>query len=485
MDWLLLFYRSFAYLVDGIIVYVATINLIYFLMIALGYLALSRYNARLTPEERDAILKSPLAPEVAVVAPAYNEALTVRESVRGMLKLNYPNHQVIVVNDGSKDDTLKILIEEFRLYKSSRAPSGDLPHKPVRAIYESRDPIRLIVVDKENGGKADSLNAGLNVARAQLVAAVDSDSLLDPDALLHVVKPFLEDPENVIACGGIIRVVNGCEVRHSRVKTISTASSILALFQTIEYLRAFLGGRVALSFMNSLLIISGAFGVFRRDVVTAAGGFAVKTVGEDMELVVRLHKQYRTRKMPYKILYASEPLCWTEVPESAKILHRQRNRWQRGTVESISLHRRMMFNPKFGILGMFAIPYFTAFEMFGPAVECLGYALTLIGLAVGIIAAEVAILFFVVSVLFGILLSMSAIVLEEFTTRRYPLVRDVIWLFTAAVAENLGFRQMLTWWRTQGLIDGLKGKTGWGAMERRGFQQKAPPVPPGERVLAP
>jgi len=484
MDWQLLFYRSFVYLVHGIIVYVAAINLIYFLMMALGYFALSRYDARLTPGEREAILKTPLAPEIAVIAPAHNEALTVRESVRGMLKLNYPSHQVIVVNDGSKDDTLEILIKEFRLYKSSRALSGNLPHKPIRAIYESRDPLRLIVIDKVNGGKADSLNAGLNVARAPLVAAVDADSLLDPDSLLHVVKPFLEEPESVVACGGIIRVVNGCEVCHSRVKKVSTASSILALFQTIEYLRAFLGSRVALSFLNSLLIISGAFGVFRRDVVMAAGGFAVKTVGEDMELVVRLHERFRTRKTPYKILHASEPLCWTEVPESARILHRQRNRWQRGTVESISLHKRMLFNPKFGILGLFGLPYFTLFEMFGPAVETLGYTLTLLGLALGIIAPAVALLFFVVPVLFGILLSMTAIVLEEFTTRRYPLVTDVLWLFTAAVAENLGFRQLLTWWRAQGLIDGLKGKTGWGAMERRGFQQKASPVPPGERVVA-
>src|SRR5713226_3294717 len=418
MDWKLLFYRSFSYLVHGIIFYVATINTIYFLMIVLGFFAVGRYKASVTPEEREAILKSPLTPEISVIAPAHNEAMTIRESVRGMLKMNYPRHQVIVVNDGSKDDTLRILIEEFRLYKSSRVPAGELPHKPIRAIYESRDPIRLIVVDKVNGGKADSLNAGLNVARAPLVAAVDSDSLLDPDALLHVVKPFLEGGDTTIACGGIIRVVNGCDVRFSRVKTVATASSMLALFQTIEYLRAFLGGRVALSFMNSLLIISGAFGVFRREVVVASGGFAVKTVGEDMELVVRLHEQYRTKKIPYKILYASEPLCWTEVPESAKILHRQRNRWQRGTVESISLHRRMLFNPKFGILGMFAIPYFTLFEMFGPAVECLGYFVTVLGLAVRIIAPEVAILFFVVSVLFGIFLSMSAIVLEEFTTRQ-------------------------------------------------------------------
>jgi cellulose synthase/poly-beta-1,6-N-acetylglucosamine synthase-like glycosyltransferase len=376
---------------------------------------------------------------------------------------------VIVVNDGSKDDTLKILIDEFRLYRSARSPLGPLAHKPIRAIYESRDPIRLVVVDKENGGKADSLNAGLNVARSPLVAAVDSDSLLESDSLLQCVKPFLEDPERTLACGGMIRVVNGCAVHNGRVTNISTSMSLIALFQSVEYIRAFLGGRVALSFMNSLLIISGAFGIFRRDAVLASGGFAVKTVGEDMELVVRLHREWRERKADYRIRYVPEPVCWTEVPESTEILKRQRNRWQRGTVESISLHKHVLLRPKFGLMGMFAVPYFALFEMFGPAVETLGYVCTILGLLVGIIKTEVAILFFVVSVLFGIVLSTSAVLLEEFTARRYPRTMDVVRLFVVAILENLGFKQLMTYWRTEGLIDGLKGKTGWGKMERKGF----------------
>ena len=482
IDWQFLFYRSFYYFCNTIIVYVAIINSIYFFLMILGFFALRRYHARLTPEARDMLLKSPLVPEISVIAPAHNESMTIRESVKAMLKLTYPNHQVIVVNDGSKDDTLDILIDEFHLYRSARTPSGPLDHKPIRAIYESRDPIRLLVIDKENGGKADSLNAGLNLARSPLVAAVDSDSLLEPDSLLQAVKPFMEDPEGTLACGGMIRVVNGCDVQHGRVTRISTGSSIIALFQSIEYLRAFLGGRVALSFLNSLLIISGAFGIFRRDAVLASGGFAVKTVGEDMELVVRLHRQWREKKAKYWIRYVPEPVCWTEVPETIKILRRQRNRWQRGTVESISLHKKVLLRPKYGLMGMFACPYFALFEMFGPAVESAGYICTGLGLAVGIITREVAILFFVVSVLFGIVLSTSAVVLEEFTARRYSRSIDIARLFVVAILENLGFKQLMTYWRTRGLIDGLKGKTGWGAMERKGFQTASPAQAAAEKL---
>jgi cellulose synthase/poly-beta-1,6-N-acetylglucosamine synthase-like glycosyltransferase len=459
-----------------IIIYVAIISAIYFLLMTMGYFALRHSLNQFKRSDLNALLKSPMLPAVSVLAPAYNESATIRDSVRAMLKLHYPNHEVIVINDGSKDDTLKILIEEFRLYKSTRKPLSAISTKPVNAIYESRDPIRLIVIDKENGGKADSLNAGLNVARTPLVSAVDSDSLLESDALLLAVKPFLEDPERTLACGGIIRVVNGCDVEQGRVTRIAAPSSMLARFQAVEYLRAFLGGRVAFSFVNAMLIISGAFGLFRRDAVMAVGGFVTETVGEDMELVVRLHKTWREMQKDYRIVFVPEPVCWTEVPENIRTLYRQRNRWQRGTVESLWLHRKMMFNPKFGVLGMFAFPYFLFFEMLGPFVEVTGYFLTIMGFLLGLISLKVALLFFIVSVVFGILLSVSALLLEELTMRRYPSVKDLLKLLLAAVIENLGFRQLMTLWRAQGLIDGLRKKQGWGAMERKGFQT-APKLP--------
>jgi len=286
-----------------------------------------------------------------------------------------------------------------------------------------------------------------------------------------MTKPYLEDPDRVIAVGGTVRVVNDCDVEHGEVRTIRAASSHLANFQSVEYLRAFLGGRVGFSLVNSLLIISGAFGLFRRDAVFEAGGFASDCIGEDMELVVRMHWLWQTRKRDYRIVYMASPVCWTEVPESLKILHRQRKRWQRGTVESLWRHREMLFNPRFGTVGMFSFPYFWLFEMMGPAVELLGYFLTALGLVFQIIAPPVAVLYFSVSVTFGILLSTSAVVLEQFTARRYPSWRHSVRMFFAAIVENFGFRQLLTIWRVQGLIEGIKGKKGgWGEMERRGFK---------------
>jgi cellulose synthase/poly-beta-1,6-N-acetylglucosamine synthase-like glycosyltransferase len=463
-----LFIEIFTFVQKVIIVYVGAINLIYLLLIVIGFFSLRRMRGRMPAEEREALLRSPLLPPVAVLAPAYNESATCRESVRAMLGLRYPNHEVIVINDGSKDDTLQILIEEFKLYRSSRVPDTALPSQRIRGIYESREPIRLVVVDKENGGKADSLNAGINVARAPLVCAVDSDSLMESDALLHVVEPFLSDA-STIASGGIIRVVNGCTVEGGRVTSVRAPRRAVPLFQAVEYLRAFLGGRVAFTFLNSLLIISGAFGVFRRDAVLDAGGYRTSTVGEDMELVLRMHRIARESQSEYSVVFVPEPVCWTEVPETLRILQRQRNRWQRGTVDSISMHRTMLMNPRYGVLGLFAMPYFLLFEMLGPAVELLGYAMTIGGWSFGLIDGELALLFLAVSILFGILLSTSSIVLEELTQRRYPAASDVLLLFAAAVVENFGFRQLLTVWRAKGLIDGLRRKQGWGVMERRGF----------------
>jgi cellulose synthase/poly-beta-1,6-N-acetylglucosamine synthase-like glycosyltransferase len=454
-----------------IIFYAAAINSVYFVLIVLGYFAV-RDAQRLSASELETLSTSPLLPSISVLAPAYNESVSVRDSVRAMLGLNYPNHEVVVINDGSKDDTLEVLIEHFRLYKSSRVPGGRLSTKPIRAIYESRDAIRLIVVDKESGGKADSLNVGLNVSRSELVAAVDSDSLLEKDSLLHVTMPFLTD-DRTIATGGIVRVANGCKVENGRISEISISGNLLARFQVIEYLRAFLGGRIAFSFLNSLLIISGAFGLLRREAVISAGGFEAATVGEDMELVVRLHRIKRQKKEKYRIVFVSDPVCWTQVPETLRVLHRQRNRWQRGSVESLWFHRRIFMNPRFGVLGLFAVPYFVAFEVFGPVVEMTGYISTIFGLALGVISHEVAALFFITSVAFGMLLSISSILLEQFTVRRYPAARDVLKLLWVAVLENFGFRQLLTFWRTQGVIDVIRRKKSWGAMERRGFGAKS------------
>ncbi len=471
MDWAYIGGRVIVGYEYGVITFALAINSIYFALMVIGFFVLKRDRDVLSESEREALLKSPLLPRVSVLAPAYNESATCRDSVRAMLNLQYPNVEIIVINDGSKDDTLQVLVEEFRLCKCTRAITGNIETKPIRNIYRSRDPIPLIVVDKVNGGKADALNVGLNVARDGLVAAVDADSLLDPDSLLAVVKPFVADPERTVATSGSIRTVNGCSVSNGRVTEIKTSDSLIVRYQTVEYLRAFLGSRVGLGFMNSLMVISGAFGVFRRDKVLEVGGYLESTVGEDMELIVRLHRHCRERGQDYRICFLPNPVCWTEVPEDLKILKRQRMRWQRGAYETLLLHRHLFFRPKYGAVGMFGAPYFALFEMLGPVVELTGYVVTALGFLLGVIWIELALMFTASSVLYGMFLSAGAVALEEATVRRYPSFRDGRRLYWAAILENLGYRQLTVLWRTRGLIDAIRGKRGnWGAMVRKGFQ---------------
>lgn len=463
------FYHVVNVILDVIIVYAFVSNFNYFMLMALGFFVLRTQRTTEGSVERDPLFKSRLMPAISIIAPAHNEELSIAQSTRSMLQLEYPEHEVIVVNDGSDDRTLQILIEEFHLYRSTRQPLHNLVTAAVNAVYESQN-LKLLVIDKENGGKSDSLNAAVNYASTPLIAAVDSDSLLESNSLLLVVRPFLED-EKTIAVGGIIRVVNGCTVEHGAVTKVGAPPSLLTKFQVVEYLRAFLGGRVALSYMNSLLLISGAFGLFRRDSVIEAGGFELNSLAEDLELVIRLHRISREKKRSYRIVFVPTPVCWTEVPDSWKNLAVQRKRWQRGGVESMWKHRGMLFNPKFGVVGCFGMPYLLFLEILGPTVEVTGYVITILGLLIGFISMTTALLFFIGSVLFGTMISISAVLLEEFTTRRYAHPLDLASLILAALVENFGYRQTNALWRFSGIFQALrtKKKKVWGKLTRRGF----------------
>lgn len=462
--------RLLSWYESWVIVYLFVISTIYLALTLTGLLSLLRHHfLGADPEVGRTMQLSSLMPPISVLAPAFNEAVSICQSVRAMLSLNYPEFEVIVINDGSKDATLRLLVNEFHLYKSARYFENRLDSSPIRAVYESMDPVPLVVIDKDNSGKADSLNAGLNVSRYPLVCTVDADSILEEDALLRAVRPFLYDPERVVAVGGIVRVVNGCEVSGGRVTRIDSPRSWIGRFQVVEYLRAFLGGRVAFGAYNCMMVISGAFGVFSKSVLLSVGGYRTDTVGEDMELVVRLHRFLRGERRPYRIVFEPDPVCWTEVPESLTVLRRQRNRWQRGTIETLWKHRKMMLRPSFGLLGMAAFPYFLLFETIGPLVELSGYLLTILGLAFGIVDLEVAMLFFLAAISYGVLLSVASVVLEELTLRRYPKVRHLLILIASAVLESLGFRQLLTVWRAGAFLDVLRKTKGWGRMERKGF----------------
>lgn len=454
-----------------ILAYFFLLNGFYILFLLLSMFGIYNYRNITAHVNYKKLFLLPQVKPISIIAPAFNEANTIIESVDSLLSIEYPQLEIIVVNDGSTDETLEKLILRFSLSKTTRVFRRVLGGRTIRGIYASASHPKLVVVDKENGGKADALNAGLNVSQYPLFCAIDSDSLLEKDSLLKMVRPFLEDPERTQAAGGVIRLSNGCRVKSGQVLSIGLPRSILARFQIIEYFRAFLGGRLGLSMLRSILIISGAFGLFRKDTVLACGGYRTDTIGEDMDLVIRMKKYLHEQKIPYRMHFIPDPICWTEAPESLKTLTRQRNRWHRGMVEVLLHNRTMLLNPRYGVTGMFAMPFYMIFEMLGPLIEFTGYILFAVSIALGQINTPFALLFFALAVVLGIMLSLLSILIEEYSLRKYPKLRDVLTIILYAVLENFAYRQYLAWVRFKAYFDFLQGKAGWGEMERKGFKK--------------
>jgi cellulose synthase/poly-beta-1,6-N-acetylglucosamine synthase-like glycosyltransferase len=342
-----------------------------------------------------------------------------------------------------------------------------LKHQPIKNIYRSKTYTNLLIVDKENGRKADALNAGINCAKYNHFCSIDADSILEKDSLLRSMRPFIENPDKMMAVGGIVRIANGCEIKSGEVTKIRLPETALPMFQIIEYFRAFLAGRVAFDVLNSLLIISGAFGMFRKDIVLKCGGYAHNTVGEDMELVVKIHKHCLENKIHYKIAFTPDPVCWTEAPDSITILGRQRSRWQRGTMETIIKYKKMLFNPKYKIVGLFGFPFFLIFEMLAPIVELVGYIYFAVGLITGHISIQFALLIFGVAYCWGVILSILSVFIEELSFKKYPNLSDILKIVYYSFLENLGYRQLTLVWRLQGIVDYFGNVQTWGEMTRR------------------
>ncbi|MBM4169513.1 MAG: glycosyltransferase family 2 protein [Ignavibacteria bacterium] len=452
------------------VVYFIAINLVYTVLLLISYREVQYYMRHNSFSDYRVMVQSELVPPVSILAPAYNEEATVVESVKSLLKLSYGKYEVVVINDGSRDNTLKELVDEFDLFASKKLHQEMIRAKKVRGIYKSGLPQyrNLIVVDKENGGKADALNVGINVSQYEYVCAIDADSLLEDDALMKVMKPFMEDAR-VIATGGIVRIVNGCEVVNGRVVRVGLSRKFLPVFQVIEYFRAFLSGRMAWHGLNGLLIISGAFGMFKKSAAIEAGGYYPATVGEDMELVVRMHRTKLEKREEYRVAFVPDPVCWTEAPESLNGLGKQRNRWHRGLLDTLSIHSDMLLNRRYGVVGMAAMPYFFFVELLGPAVEFFGYVVVVLLLLFGQFNLDMLVLFFIVAVLYGVMFSVGAVLLEEVSFRRYPKPGDLLLLLFIGVVENFGYRQLTAWWRVKGFIDYYRGKEGWGTIQRKGF----------------
>ncbi len=451
-----------------VILYFLVLNGFYLSTSLFAYGALRRYALRLKTVDLERFLRTGGAPPITLISPAFNEESTIVESVRSLLSLNYPEFEVLVSNDGSTDGTLEVLTKAFNLEPVDRVPMGEIPTANVHRTFRSRRYPNLWVLDKKNGGKADALNAGINYCRSALFCAMDADTILERDSLLRIVRPFLEDSRTV-AAGGIIRIANGCTINKGQVERVGLPRNLLARFQVMEYLRAFLAVRMGWDALRSTLIVSGAFGVFDRSLVVEVGGFSTETVGEDMELIVRLHRHCREKRTPYRIGFIPDPVAWTECPVTLDVLGRQRDRWQRGLLESLAKHRVMLFNPKYGRLGLVAYPYFFFLEMIGPLIEVLGYASFILTVLAGRASLAYVLAFLIVAFAFGMVLSIAAVCLEEITFRRYPERKDLLTLFWIAVLENLGYRQLNTFWRVRGTISAMIGRGGWGVMTRSGF----------------
>jgi cellulose synthase/poly-beta-1,6-N-acetylglucosamine synthase-like glycosyltransferase len=451
-----------------VLVFFFAINTYYLVLTVAGFWRTLRVFREVRRPDQRRLLRSPLTPPVTVLAPAFNEEANVVENVRSLLMLDYPLFEVVLVNDGSKDRTLGRLVDAFDLRRSARSFEHVLRCKPIRGIYESPTYPNLVVVDKENGGKADALNAGLNLSLYPIFCAIDADSILEPDALLRLIRPFVDAPGVTIAAGGVVRVANGSEIHSGRVHRVQLPRRPLPLIQIVEYLRAFLFGRMGWSTGNTLLVISGAFGLFDKRAALAAGGYATDSVGEDMELVVRMHRQRRERRQPYRIGFVPDPICWTEVPETLRVLRRQRTRWQRGLIDTLVRHRSMIGRPRYGTVGMIALPGFLMFEMLAPLIEMSGYLLLPALWGLGLLDLSVAGTFFVLAIMYTVLVSALAVLLEDIAFRRYASLHDLGRLLIAAVLENFGFRQLTVWWRVRAFWEYFRGDLSWGTMERRG-----------------
>lgn len=461
------------------IIHIDWIFLLYFVGLHGMYLLLTVSSMLYLPKfmrEHSTVDLAPLhadfEPPVTLIVPAYNEAETISSSIRSLMQLEYPIYEIIVINDGSKDNTLDVLIEEFSLRPFPEVYRRQLDTKQVNEIYRSTKFPNFRVIDKDNGGKADSINTGINASYYPLYCCVDADSILERDSLKKVVRPFIEYPETV-ASGGVVRILNGCTVKDGFITKVGLPTNLLALFQIVEYMRAFMFGRLGWTPMNALLIISGAFGVFRKETVIAAGGYRTNTIGEDMELVVRLHRTLIDRGKPYKIHFIPDPVCWTEAPEKISVLQKQRVRWQIGLAESLTMNMSLLFKRKGGFVSWLAFPFFLIFECFGPLLEVTGYFFVSYAFYLGLIPNEFYVIFMLLAIGMGMLVSVISLSLEEISFRSSNSALELFLLFCVAIIENLGYRQLNAYWRVKGLYKWMtKSNNSWGEMSRKASWKK-------------
>jgi cellulose synthase/poly-beta-1,6-N-acetylglucosamine synthase-like glycosyltransferase len=456
--------------------YFISLNVLYFVLLCLSVLWCRKYKKKVVAHPIDFEALEPLkalVPPVTLVVPAYNEERVIVQSVRSLLAVSYARIEIVVVNDGSTDGTLGELTRSFSLRKAEVLPSGALPTRRVRDFYVSTVEPRLVVVDKENGGKADALNAGINFCKTPYFLAMDADSLLEPEALTYALRAVLEERERVVAVGGIVRGVNGSVVDGGRVRRPNLQFNFWVLMQVIEYLRSFLAGRAGWSQINGLLIVPGAFGLFQKAACVEVGGYATDTVTEDLELVVRLHRHARARKLGWRVVFAPDAVCWTEMPTTARVLGRQRKRWHEGLWQTLVKHRAMLFRPRYGLVGMLAVPHQVIHELGGPFVEFAGLLLLPLFYFLGILSWTAFVLYLALAFFVGVAFSLLAVLIDQTHFPRHRFPRDALLLLAFSLVEYFGYRQVFLYWRLVATWNYFFGKIAWRVSSRTGFRTQA------------
>ncbi|HOD93082.1 MAG TPA: glycosyltransferase [Clostridia bacterium] len=403
---------------------------------------------------------------VSIIVPGYNEEVTICDTVHSLLNLDYKLYEIIVVDDGSKDDTSKVLIEEFKMTKLRRKIKKSIRCQQEEFVYESYAyKVPVVLIRKKNGGKADALNMGINASRYPYFICMDADSMLQSDALERIVRPVLTD-ENLIACGGLVRIANGVILENGKVKKYGMPKKMVTAMQVLEYERSFLASRILFDMFNGSMIISGAFGLFKKDIVIAVGGYDNGTMGEDMELVVRLHVFCRKNNIPYTIKYETEAVCWSQAPESMRDLRKQRRRWHLGLFQSLSKHKQMLFSRKFGAVSFISYMYFLIFELLSPYIEIFGILSVIAMFLLGMVTTKVALTYMVISLLFGAVITLSAF-FSRIHTQNIRLTKEDVWkAIWACIYENVGFRIILAFTRMTSFIGYKKKKLQWGKIKR-------------------
>lgn len=457
-----------------IFVYGLMLLIIYAILAILSFIAIASYVKKNKYFDYDAIVSSPLTPGISVIAPAFNEGLTIISNVKSLLTLNYPVFEVIIINDGSTDETLQLMIAEFSLIVVEFAYNPKIKTQPVKCIYKSTQAAfsKLIVIDKVNGkSKADASNAGVNVAAYNYFLCTDVDCILDKDTLLKLVEPIMKHNKGrVIATGATLRIANSCDFDGTLITRMRPPKSLIPRFQEIEYIRSFVMGKVGWGYINCVSNVSGGLGLFDKDIAIKAGGYDFLSFGEDMDLITRMCRYSVDNKIKYAICYVPITLCWTEGPSTLKTLMRQRTRWARGLAQIVSSHFSLLFNPRYGKIGMIAFPYIFFFELLAPVIEFLGILYFIFLIYFGLINWHFALLLLVFVYSYAVMISTLAILWDQFTFRYYKTWGEVLRLCLTTFLEFFLFHPFIVIFSIRGYLFFLsRKKHSWGNMERRGF----------------